>query len=167
MGLEYSNVHMNTPPDDTTPPVVDAEVVTPPTDTANGAQVLLDLESLIKNNLSTLDSNKAELKKLRDMMNSALTNDETYRLHEEEAKKAAKQKGATKAQIMKLPANAELAKKVQDMSQGIKEMDEALSDYLKEYQRMSGSNEIEDNDGEVREIKYVAKLVKRSSKFVK
>jgi hypothetical protein len=159
---------MNTPQDDNTPPVVDAEVVSQPTsDAGNAAQVLIDLENLIKNNISTLDSRKEELKKFREMMSSALTNDETYRLHEEEAKKAAKLKAATKAQIMKLPANAELNQKVQTLSADLKEMDEALSDYLREYQRMSGSNEIEDNDGEVREIVYQAKLVKRSSKFVK
>ena len=42
------------------------------------------------------------------------------------------------------------------------ELKTGLSDYLREYQRLSGSNEIEGEDGEVREIVYVAKLVKKS-----
>jgi len=47
----------------------------------------------------------------------------------------------------------------------LKDLQNALSDYLREYQRLSGSNEIEGDDGEVREIVYVAKLVKRTSRF--
>ena len=139
------------------------EGMTPTTDT--GATVLLELEGLIKNHLSGIDSRKEELKKLREMLSSALANDETYRLHEEEAKKSAKQKSATKQQILKIPANAQLSQKIQGVAEEVKGMDGALSDYLKEYQRMSGSTEIEGDDGEVREIVYVAKLVKRSSKF--
>ena len=42
---------------------------------------------------------------------------------------------------------------------------EGLSDYLREYQRLSGSNEIEGEDGELREIVYTAKLVKKSAQF--
>ena len=42
------------------------------------------------------------------------------------------------------------------------ELNEGLSDYLREYQRLSGSNEIEGEDGELRTIVYVAKLVRKS-----
>ena len=66
-----------------------------PTD---GAQVLIDLENMIKTNVAIIDRNKVELKKQKEMLDSALQNDETYRTHNEEAKKAAKQKGATKLQ---------------------------------------------------------------------
>jgi hypothetical protein len=45
-----------------------------------------------------------------------------------------------------------------------KELDTALSDYLREYMRMSGTNEIETEDGDVREIVYVAKLIKKASR---
>jgi len=134
----------------------------PPAD--NAAQVLLDLESLIKTHIANIDKGKAELKKQREMVNSALLNDETYRLHNEEAKKAAKTKALTKFQIMQQPANKALADKIHQIASEVREQDSALSDYLREYQRMSGTNEIETEDGEVREIVYVAKLVKKSSK---
>lgn len=130
----------------------------------DAATVLLNLESLIKSHISGIDSRKQELKKLREMLASAMANDETYRLHEEKAKEANKQKAATRAQIMKQPANASLSEKIKHLTSDIKEMDRALSDYLREYERMSGSNEIEGDDGEVREIVYVAKLVKKASK---
>jgi hypothetical protein len=140
-------------------PVTEAEIVP---DTANGATVLLELEATIKNHISLIDKNKAELKKEREMLESALLNDETYRLHTEEAKKAAKTKALTKYQIMQLPANKGLADKVKDLAAQTRELDGALSDYLREYMRMSGTNEIETDEGEVREIIYVAKLVKKA-----
>lgn len=127
------------------------------------ANILLELEATIKNHISLIDKNKAELKKQREMLESALLNDETYRLHSEEAKKAAKTKALTKYQIMQLPANKGLADKVKELASQNRELDSALSDYLREYMRMSGTNEIETDDGEVREIIYVAKLVKKKS----
>lgn len=130
----------------------------------NSAQVLLDLEQLIKTHVANIDKGKLELKKLREMLTSALENDETYRLHAEEAKKTAKQKAATKYQIIQQPQNKQLAEKLKSLAGEIKELDTALSDYLREYARMSGTNEIETSDGEVREIVYVAKLVKKSSR---
>lgn len=145
--------------------VTDAEIV--PSDIpadSNGATVLLELEQTIKSHISQIDKGKAELKKSREMMESALLNDETYRLHSEEAKKAAKVKAQTKFQILQLPANKQLAEKVKELSAEIKDLNNALSDYLREYQRMSGSSEIETEDGEVREIVYVAKLVKKASR---
>jgi hypothetical protein len=161
---------MNTQPDDAA--VVDADIV-PDSDTPSadnglpaqaGAQVLLDLEQLIKTNIANIDRGKAELKKQREMLTSAFENDETFRLHNEEAKKAAKTKAQTKYQILQQPQNKQLAEKVKSLLADIKEADGALSDYLREYQRLSGSNEIETDDGQVREIVYTAKLVKRSDR---
>jgi len=144
----------------------DAVKTQPSDDTTdkNAAQVLLDLESLIKTHISNIDKGKSELKKQREMLASVLENDETYRLHNDEVKKAAKTKAQTKFQLMQQPQNKALAEKVKTLAAEIKEQDGALSDYLREYQRMSGTNEIETNEGVVCEIVYVAKLVKRSSK---
>lgn len=125
------------------------------------ATVLVSLESTIKQHIRIIDQNKSELKKVREMLASALANDETYTLHDEEAKKAAKVRAATKSELMKLGSNKTLSEKAHGLAAEIKESDEALSEYLREYQRISGSNEFETDDGEVREIVYVAKLVKK------
>lgn len=151
---------------DTPNDVQDAEVITdaqtPPTE--NGANVLIELESMIKSHIGGIDSRKTDLRKYREMLTSALASDETYQEHERLAKEAAKVKNGTRQQLMKLPANAQIQEKVRDLAVEIKEMDVALSDYLKEYERMSGSNEIETDDGMVRQIVYVAKLVKSQSR---
>jgi len=133
-------------------------------DDTNGATVLLELEATIKNHITLIDKNRAELKKQREMLESALLNDETYRTHSETAKEAAKVKAKTKFQILQQPANKQLVDKVHELTSEIRELNMAISDYLREYMRMSGTNEIETDDGEVREIVYVAKLVKKASR---
>ncbi len=146
--------------------IQDAQIVSdPPQEVPAGdATVLSSIESLIKQHVSSIAANKAELKKLREMIASALTNDPTYKLHEEEAKKAAKVKAATKSELMKAPANKVLVDKANELTTEIKEADAALSEYLREFARLTGTTEFETDDGEVREIVFVAKLVKRSSR---
>lgn len=128
------------------------------------ATIVLELETTIKNHIADIDRRRAELKKQREMMESTLLNDDTYRQHSEDAKKAAKIKAQTKFQILQLPGNKQIADKVHELSTEIRQLNDALSDYLREFQRMSGTNEIEVEGGEVREIVYVAKLVKKSSR---
>ena len=141
--------------------VQDAQVVE---DSKPDATVVIDLENLIKGHISGIDSRKEELKKVKEMMMGILENDPTYQEHERLAKEANKVKAKTKSELMKAPNAAELAGKIKNLTEEVKEMDGALSDYLREFQRLSGSNEIEGDDGQVREIVYVAKLIPRKSR---
>lgn len=129
------------------------------------ASVIENLESLIKSHITGIEKRKSEVKKLKDMIAGVLTNDETYRKHDENAKAAAKIRQQTKSELMKAPTNQDILKKIQLLTTEAKEMDDALSDYLREFERMSGSNEIETSDGEVREIVYSARLIKKSSRL--
>ncbi len=63
---------------------------------------------------------------------------------------------------MKQPHVADVANKLKTLKSERAELEDGLSDYLREYQRLSGSNEIEGDDGQVRQIVYVAKLVRKS-----
>lgn len=130
-----------------------------------GAQVILNLEEMIKNSVTSIDRSKVELKKQREMLEDIFNNDPTFKLHSDKVKEANKVKMGTRAQIMKQPNVSALSEKVKEIKTQIKELEGALSDYLKEYARLSGTNEIEGEDGEVREIIYLAKLVKKNSKF--
>lgn len=135
----------------------------PSTAQDGGAMVVINLESMIKSHISSLDRLREEMDKHSSMLKDIFENDPTYKEHSERAKEAAKIKSATKAQILKQPQAADLNEKVRSFKSQIKETEDALSDYLGEYQRMTGVNEIEGEDGEVREIVYVPKLVKKSS----
>lgn len=165
---------MNDTSDDSVP-VQEAEIVEPieeaptmaPDTTGNSqdASMILELETMIKNSMATTDRNKEELKKLKEMLESALGNDDAYKEASEKAKEAAKVKGKAKLNVLANPATRSINEKIKDMTQEIKELNTGLSEYLREYARLSGSTEIEGDDGDVREIIYVAKLIKKSKKF--
>ncbi len=132
--------------------------------TDNGADVLLNLESLIKSHITNIDKLKIEQKKQKEMLEDIFINDPTYKQHLDKAKEAAKVKMTTKAQIMKRSDVYQLSEKIKDIQLQLKEIEGAMSDYLREYARLSGTNEIQGEDGEVREIVYTAKLIKKSSR---
>jgi phenylalanyl-tRNA synthetase alpha subunit len=153
-------------------PVQDAEIVEPvenepvtsqdATSNSQDATMILELETMIKNSMATTDRNKDELKKLKEMLESALGNDDTYKEASEKAKEAAKVKGKAKLNVLANPATRSINEKIKDLTQDIKELNTGLSEYLREYQRLSGASEIEGEDGDVREIIYIAKLIKKS-----
>ena len=132
-------------------------------DSENSSSVLLNMESLIKNHITTIDKLSGELKKHKELLDDIFGSDKTYQEHLEKAKEAGKVKQATRQQILKQPQAGELDKKVKEFKAQIKENKDSLSDYLQEYARMSGASEIEGEDGEVREIVHSAKLFKRPS----
>lgn len=123
---------------------------------------LLSLESIIREALPQLENLKKEAKTKKEMLDDALNNDETYKLHTEKAKEANKVKSQTKQQLLKQPALRQLTEDLKDLREQIKELQASLSEYLSEYARLSGAREIEDANGEVLDIVYAAKLVKRS-----
>lgn len=127
----------------------------------NGGVVIIELEGLIKNHIASIERVTNELRKHREMLDDIFNNDATFKEHSEKAKEANKIKSATKQQIMKQPQVADLSDKVKSMRTEVKELKEALSDYLREYQRLSGVNEIEGDDGQIHEIVYIAKLIRK------
>lgn len=135
-----------------------AAVENPPT---NDATLLLRIEEMIRTHISQIDDLGEKVSEHKDMLEAVFINDETYQEHDKLAKEAGRVRTNTKKEIMKQSAVAEIAAKLKEMKSEQSELKEGLSDYLREYQRLSGSNEIEGEDGEVREIVYVAKLVKK------
>lgn len=135
---------------------------TVPVVSGDSSTILISLESTIKTHITSLDKLAEELRKHKEMLDDIFANDQTYQKHLEAAKEATKIKTATKQQILQQPQAKELNEKVKSFKSEIKEQEGALSDYLQEYQRLSGVNEIEGEDGEVREIVYVAKLIRKA-----
>ncbi len=133
--------------------------------TDSDAQTLVAVESMLKNVLSRLELLKNELKEDADMLKSAFESDPVYREFDENAKAAAKDKLAAKKEILKKTDVAELNLKVQSKRSEIKELKEKMSDYLTQFQQLSGLNEIESNDGELLKIVYSARLIRQNSKF--
>lgn len=129
---------------------------------AEGGEIIVNMEGMIKSHISELDKLNEELKKHKEMLDDIFKNDEILQDHSEKAKEAGRIKQNTKKQILKKPEASDLDNKIKSLRSQIKETKAALSDYLQEYARLSGVNEIKGDDGEVREIVYVATLVKKS-----
>lgn len=126
--------------------------------------VIANLEDLIKNHISRIDQLKIDSKNSRSLLDDALTSDPIYKEHSDKAKEAAKLKSTTKKQILSRPELFKLSEKAKEIQLELKELKNGLSDYLHEFQRLSGSNEITGSDGQVREIVFVARLVKKPQK---
>lgn len=144
-------------------PVVEAEIVD---QTGQNADALLvqRLDEMIKSHITSISKTKDELAQQREMLKDSFENDPIYLEHAQEAKKANKVKNATKQQILKRPEVAQIADSVKTLGQELKELNSALSDYLAEFQRASGLNEVEGEDGEIRQIVFVAKLAPKAFK---
>lgn len=131
----------------------------------NDAVLLVKIEEMIKTHLTQIDELAEQISERKGMLDDIFVNDETYQEHDKLAKETSRIKSNTKKEIMKRADAAELAAKLTSLKSEQKELKNGLSDYLREYQRLSGSNEIEGEDGQIQEIVFVAKLRKRSDKF--
>lgn len=131
--------------------------------TSNDAVLLVKIEEMIKTHISQIDKLAEDISKHKDIVDDIFINNETYQQHDKAAKDAAQIKSKTKAEIMKMPSVLDMVNKLKTLKSEKVELSEGLSDYLREYQRLSGSNEIEGEDGQVRQIVYKASLVKKSS----
>lgn len=132
-------------------------------DLTSDATVLTSLDELIKATVASMDRLRVEMKKHKEMLEDAYNNDPVYHENAEQAKAAAKKKNETKQNILKQPAMQTIANKVKTMVAEIKDKQFSLSDYLLEYQRLSGANQIEVGNGEILEIVNTAKVVRKSS----
>jgi len=124
---------------------------------------LTTVTNLIKNYISTIERTKTELGKQKDIMEDALANNPQYKEACDEAKEYSKIKADVKRQILEDDKLANLVAKVKELTLTLKETKEALSEYLVEYAKLSGSNQIEGDDGQTREIVYSARLVKQTN----
>src|SRR5438552_1429491 len=92
--------------------VVDGEVVENELEEVNADQILINMEGLIKNHISSIDRLGVEMKKLKEMLDDIFNNDPTFKEHEKLAKDAIKVKQNTKKEILKRPQAAELDSKI-------------------------------------------------------
>lgn len=138
-----------------------------PEGTNEAVTSLFAIENLIKTHIAHIETVKTELQKQAEMFADILNNDPKYKEAAEEGKAVNKKKAEAKQNVLKSPSNASLNQKIKDMRLELKELKGALSNYLQQYQKIADTDQIESEDGEVRQIVYNAHLVKLSGKFSK
>lgn len=147
---------------DTNSPDEPQEQALPAVTEVGGGDIVINLESLVKTTMAAIDKQAQQAREFKEMLDDILNNDPGYSEAVEKSKEASKVKQGERGRVMKQPQAKDLDDKLKTLKSEMKENQGALSDYLQEYARMAGVNEIEGEDGEVREIVYTAKLIRKS-----
>ena len=145
--------------------VLDAEIVednTTSDTTISQVDELKNNENLINSNLTKITKLQDDIKPVKEMLESLLDADLQYAELDQKAMEAAKVKSAKRKELMNTSNGRELTEKLKSLKAELKEAKDALSDYLKEYQGKTGFNEYEGPDGELRQIVFTAKLVRKT-----
>ena len=126
----------------------------------NQALNIINTESLINTASSRLNDLTYEVKEYKSMLDEILESDTEFQEIDKEAKKQAKLRAVARQKALNTPAAKTNIDKLKETQTQLREVKTALSDYLAQYVKISGSNQIEGPDGVVRRIIYTAKLVK-------
>ncbi|MEO6691161.1 MAG: hypothetical protein ABIO44_02365 [Saprospiraceae bacterium] len=127
------------------------------------AELVISLTNLINANLVEIDSIEKELARHKEMIDSVLDNDSTYKKHAEDAKEASRIKGNTKKEIFKRADVKHVVEKLTELKENLTDTRGELSNYIQEYATASGQNYFEAEDGTIQEIVYIAKLRRKPS----
>lgn len=141
----------------------EAEVIetTPETEAPRGSMTIVELTSIINRYEADIAKVKDNLKMQNGMFKDAFGGDAEFHDIDMKVKEIKKQQNAIKQRILKTPAMEAVVAKILDLKSELKDAQETLSGYLEEYQRVSGTNILEGENGEIKEIVPVYKLVKR------
>jgi len=148
--------------------VVDAEIVevSPSSDasdtTMNPLDELQNIQNLINSNITKIDKLTEDIKPVKEMLESLLDADLEYAELDQKTIEAAKAKMAKRKELVNTTNGRELNEKLKSMKSELKEARDALSDYLQNYQKKTGFNEYEGPDGELRQIVFSVKLVRKT-----
>ena len=140
--------------------VQDAEVVQAP----RGSMTIVELTTLINRYESDMKKMRDNLKIQSGMLREAVEGDAAYHELDVQSKDLNKKKSEIKQKVMKTPAMEAVVAKIDEFKSELNDAKEMLSGYLEEYQRVSGTNIIEGENGEIKEIVPMYKLVKRGNK---
>lgn len=150
-------------------PVVDGELATASEETVtvtepqNQAELVVSLTNLINSNLAEISNLEKEMSKHKEMIDSVLENDATYKEHAEKAKEASRIKTNTRKEIFKRPDVKHVVEKLNELKENLADTKDELSNYIQEYATTSGQNYFEAEDGTIQEIVYIAKLRKKQA----
>lgn len=130
--------------------------------TASPLDELQNIQNLINSNITQIDKLQDDIKPVKEMLESVLQADLSYAELDQKVLEATKEKMAKKKELMNTTNGRELSEKMKTLKSELKEAKDKLSDYLKAYQQQTGFNEYEGPDGELRQIVFTAKLVRKT-----
>jgi len=123
-------------------------------------EVLLNLETMIKDYLVDVDKMRERIKTKRDMFKQSYEQDAEYSEVEEQQKEAKRKVQAAKEKVTKTDAVQTLQNEVKIMQEEMKELQGLLSENLNHYANMTNNTSFTAADGAVLKIVRTAKLVR-------
>lgn len=150
--------------DDDTPAI--AIVNDTDSDTPNQAVMnLMDVERAIKTYHASLGAKRTEAKKLTEMINDTLENDQVYYEQGEKVKEVKAVQQKTREQLMSVSSIVQALEEMKDLRAEMKDLQKMLSENLMKFYETSKLTSITMEDGETYGIEASAKLVKQNSKY--
>ena len=109
--------------------------------------------------MKIIEDIQAELNKLKTHYEEALENDAGFQKVQEEVEKVKEEYKEKQEKILTNNAYKAINDQLKEKRLELKEQKEALSQELVDYYREHGTPEIEDNDGNVKRMKFSVRLV--------
>jgi len=131
--------------------------------TDNGADRLLNTESMIKRLLGDIEKFRSDIKEQKDMFDSTFENDAVYAEKLKKEDEVKKEKEAARQTLLKTSSALAADSKLKELKEELKDTQKSLEGLLKEYQILSGSNQITRDDGEIYEIVTSYKIKKKTA----
>lgn len=129
--------------------------------TVTSSMNMIELSAIINRYAADIEKVKGTMREKNSMFKDAFENDAEYHEQSLKIKDLNKIRNGAKQRILKQPAMEALTAQINDMKNELKDMQDMLSGYLEQYQKVSGTNIIETDEGIIREIIPVYRLVKR------
>lgn len=137
-----------------------ADTIEPVETTDSSADRLLNTESMIKRLLGDIEKFRSDIKEQKDMFDSTFENDAVYAEKLKKEDEVKKEKEAVRQTLLKTSSALAAGSKLKELKEELKDTQKSLEGLLKEYQILSGSNQITRDDGEIYEIVTSYKIKK-------
>lgn len=125
-------------------------------------ETTLAVESMTKSSIARINSKKATLKVKREMYKSVFDNSEEWREADKAYKEARIKRMQVKLKLHEQPETKRLDEEIHELSDEIKSEQLALSDWLYNYEKQTGSNMIETDEGVMYNVQRQYKVKKES-----
>ncbi len=122
---------------------------------------ILQVEDLINRQMEEIEKMRDDTRMMKSAYDDAFKNDAKFREFDEKTKEAGKLKKQYVQGMKKDPAIANAESQYLAKKDELKDAQTGLSEYLREYNRISGMTQFETKDGQMLEIVQTFKLVKK------
>jgi predicted nucleic acid-binding Zn-ribbon protein len=125
------------------------------------SEKIINLENLIKGYMADIAKLREEIKVHSDAIKGTVEQDKDYSEVAEKVNAIKKEQNKIKKALEEMDALVAQKMKLIDLKKDLKEMSDAMSDYLNEYSVLTNSTEFVGPDGDVFKILRTAKLAKQ------